>query len=94
MKVTGPLSTFLQGWGTDFSNAIPIEGYWQLTIMDQDNHPITVEFDFVDGQSPLIIGLDSAQYADTFNRTRPRTFSINLPQENLFYNHNTHTSKE
>lgn len=84
----------MHGWGTACADPKPIKGYWQLTIMDMNNYPFTLEFDIVNGRSPLIIGLDSAQYADTCNLSRPNTFSIRRPQDRQIYNLHTYTAHD
>lgn len=62
--------------------------------MDNDGYPVTFEFDLVEGKSPLIIGLDAAQYANTCNRTDPRTFSIKRPQDRRLYTLHTYTAPD
>lgn len=62
--------------------------------MDKYDHPITLEFDLVDGQSPLIVGLDASQYADTCNRSAPRTMIIKRPQDTRQYTLHTYTADD
>lgn len=94
LTVDAPRNTYMHGWGTKCSDAKPIRGFWKITIMDVERYPVTFEFDLVEGWSPLIIGLDAAQYANTCNRTDPTTFSIKRPQDRRVYTLHTYTARD
>lgn len=78
-EVQNPRDIYMHGWGTECANAKQIRCTWELTVMDAHNWPVTFTFDLVDGRSPLIIGLDLKQYADTYNRDMPRIILFRRP---------------
>lgn len=82
------------GGGEDCHDPKPILGLWKFTIMEKIEKTITLEFDLVDRISPLIIGLDEIQYADTCKRANPRNFSIQRPEDTFLYIHNTYMAKD
>lgn len=94
LNVSAPRNSYIHGWGTECSNGRMIKGSWKLTVMDNYNYPITLEFDIVDGHSPIILGLDTVQYADTYNRSRPRTLTIRRPQDKRAYTLHTYTADD
>lgn len=74
-----PREHYEHGWGEDCHDARPIVASWTLTIMDIHSHPVSLSFDLVRGESPLIIGLDVMQYANVLNTKRPRHINIQRP---------------
>lgn len=70
-----PRASYMNGWGMKFGDVKTIIGFWAITIMDIHNYPVTMEFDTVECIPPLIIGLDSTQYAEPCNRPSPNIIS-------------------
>lgn len=46
--------------------------------MDSNKHPVTLSFDLVDGNSPLIVGMDIRRYLNTFNGNQPTTITFKI----------------
>lgn len=67
------------GWGAECANPKQIICTWEVTVIDVSFHPVTLEFDIANGSSPLIVGLDITQHADTCIRQRNSTFSFRRP---------------
>lgn len=84
-EVHRPRAEYLHGWGTDCAGARPIKCTWHVTVMDTCGWPVTFEFDLVEGNSPLIIGLDLKRYSDTCNRSTPRTITFKRPNDVRVY---------
>lgn len=93
-KVFKPKKNYVHGWGIDCSNAKEIQCTWELTVMDVNQHPVTLSFDLVNGSSPLIIGLDVKQHADTCNRKYPRTITFQRPGDIHVYTMHTYIEKD
>lgn len=74
-------NTYLVGWGEAGANPKPVLYTWSFIINDIDATPTAFQFDLVDGQSPLIIGLDQKKYANTLNNLQPPCITFNRPQD-------------
>lgn len=93
-EVQEPRSHYMHGWGIECSDAKPIKCTWGLTVMDTRNLPVTFTFDLVEGDSPLIVGLDFKQYADTYNRDEPRMVKFKRPHDVHVYTMYTYIAKD
>lgn len=76
-----PRERYLQGWGEQRADARPIVYTWNMVEMDTRNQSTAIAFDLVEGESPLIVGMDVKRYADTYNKTRPPTIVIKRPSD-------------
>lgn len=92
--VQKPRSVYMHGWGVGFADAKPIRCTWELTLMDRHNRPVTFTFDLVDGESPLIVGLDFKRYANTYNRDMPRMIQFKRPSDVHVYTMYTYISDD
>lgn len=62
---------------------------WSLTVMEFPIRPVTLQFDLVDGNFPLILFQDIGQHADTCNRQTPKTIKLKTPND--VYPYTLHT---
>lgn len=53
--------------------------------MNVNENLVTLQFDPIDGKSPLIISLDIKRYADTSNRQKPSTIRLKRPSDVYMY---------
>lgn len=72
---------YFHGWGATCSDAKPIRCSWTLTVLDAEGKPLSLTFDLVSGDSPLIVGLDVTQYTNTMNLSRPRYVTFHRPED-------------
>lgn len=72
----------MHGWGDNCLDAKMIEFSWTLTIPDSNGLPTSFSFDLVAGSSPLIIGLDTKQYANTINLESHPYIEFRRPTDN------------
>lgn len=54
-----PRSQYMQGFGSNCADAKPIIGSWSLPIQDIYGKRTHLSFDLVQGDNPLLIGLDT-----------------------------------
>lgn len=59
----------------------PVVASWNLTINDLNKKSTVFVFDLVEGDSPLIIGLDIRRYCNTDNLSKPSTISFKMPTD-------------
>lgn len=76
-----PRSEYLHGWGTECAGARPILCSWDLKVSDAHGKPTTFTFDLVEGESPLILGLDVKRFANTDNLAAPPYIRFKRPQD-------------
>lgn len=65
--VRAPRGKYYHGWGTNCANPKPMIYTWDLYVIDANGRNTTLTFDLVDGESPLLIGLDVKRHSDTIN---------------------------
>ena len=80
-KLHPPREHYEHGWGEQCHDPRPILASWTLTVMDRYSNPFALTFDLVQGESPLIIGLDVTEYADILNRELPSCITIQRPTD-------------
>lgn len=83
-----PRAHYFHGWGDTAENAKPFIATWTLVINDIHGRPTSLQFDIVEGTSPMILGLDVRKYCNTMNRTNPPTVCMKRPmdvQERVFF---------
>lgn len=80
---------YQHGWGAEFHDGQMVKCTWKPTEMDIQSRPVNFSFDLIEGSSPIIIGLDVKQHAETWSRTGPRTFMCERPSE--IHVHTIHT---
>lgn len=90
LKVENPWAHYIIGSGDSPSNARHIFCSWYLTIYDVNRHPVTMTFNLVDGQSPLIVRMDIRNFSDTCNRTWPPTIMFKGPGDVRDYTFHTY----
>lgn len=81
LELDQPRSRYTHGWGMGCADAKDIICSWHLTVHDSKCTPCTISFDLVEGTSPLIIGLDLKQYANTCNLQCPPYISFKRPTD-------------
>lgn len=84
-QVDKPRASYLHGWGDKCADAKTIGFSWSTTIMGANNWPETLTLDLVDGESPLILGMDVRQYSDTCNQMYPSTIAFKRPHDKRVY---------
>lgn len=87
-RVTAIESPYMHRWGNTCENAKPVEYQWTVTVNDVHKKPTSFCFDLVDGDSPMIIGLNLKKYSDTINRGTPNRLCFKRPSDNedrVFY---------
>lgn len=85
LQVEKPREYYVHGWGHNCSDAKSICCSRNLTVMDSNSHPVTLSFDLVDDNSPLIVGMDFRQYSDTWNMHTPSTMTFRRPHDVRVY---------
>lgn len=86
--------SYRHGWGSNGADAKDVVARWTLSIADAKKKPTSISFDMVEGEEPLLIGLDVKQYCDTFNRASQTFVKFKRPcdnEERLFF---TYISKD
>lgn len=81
---------YMHGCGDTCENAKPLEYIWTLTVNDVRCNSTTFIFDLVQGESPLIIGLNHTKNSDTINRSSLTRLCFQRPSdtaESVFYTH-------
>lgn len=76
-----PRDLYMHGWGQDCLDPKLIECSWTLTLHDIDGQPTSFTFDLVEGDSPLLLGLDIKQHSNTMNITTPRYIKFKRPED-------------
>lgn len=71
----------MHGWGEDCLGAKPIVCSWTLTIHDVTGKPTALTFDLVQGNSPLIVGMDVRAYCNTYNLGDQKYISLKRPTD-------------
>ena len=85
---------YWHGWGDQCNDQKRVLYNWRVTVNDIHGNPTAFVFDLVDGESPLIVGLNLKKHADTLNRARPPRICFQRPcdtSERTFY---TYIAKE
>lgn len=77
-----PRDVYLHGWGDKCADAKIVKCSWSVTTHDIKGLPTTLTFDLVDGESPLILGLDVKRYANTYNLSSPPYVEFRRPSDN------------
>lgn len=78
-KVEPPDEVYYQGWGQACSKPLIVKCTWELATTDSESKPVTIRFDLTEGVSPLILGIDFLQFADTCNTRSPRVIRFKRP---------------
>lgn len=58
MHILPSREIYLHGWGMEVYGARKVFAFWELTVVDLHDQPCTFTFDFIEGDSPTVIGLD------------------------------------
>lgn len=53
-----PRAAYRHGWGTAGLQSKPVNAMWSPTIFDVNKNTTTFPFDLVEGDMPLLTGLD------------------------------------
>lgn len=53
-----PRNTYLLGWGHNCRDSQTVIGSWSFSIPDVYNAPTTFTYDIIEGDTPLLLGLD------------------------------------
>lgn len=78
-KVRNPERESCIGWGQNCADAKTVICIWNLTVLDNNGKSTELSFELVEGESPLIVGLDTKEHADTLNRSHPRKIIFQRP---------------
>ncbi len=76
-----PRELYYHSWGCVGADPKPIVATWTLVVQDSGNRPTAIKFDLVNGESPLIVGLDVKRYSDTINTTKPSWIEFKRPSD-------------
>lgn len=94
LKVDKPRSNYPHGWGDKFSDAKLIRCYWNLSVMDFNKHPVTLSFDIVDNNSPVIFRIDIRRISETCKQNIPNTMTFKRPSDKFEHNQYTYMSAD
>lgn len=77
-----PRAVYEHGWGMECTMAKITRHCWYLNIFVIEGRPTTLALDLVQGNSPLIIGLDVQKYGVTQNMRKKKYFKFRRPSDN------------
>ena len=66
LSLEPPWERYYHGWGQDCLNAKMTVCSWTMTVQDTRSKPTSFTFDLVEGNAPLILGMDIRQYTNTY----------------------------
>lgn len=81
LKLKPSRSLYHHRWGMNAADSKHVVASWYLTINDLNKKSAMFVFDPVEGESPLLIGLDTKQYSTTDNLSKPTTNSFKTPTD-------------
>ncbi|CDF33830.1 unnamed protein product [Chondrus crispus] len=94
LNVEPPRSEYMHGWGIDCLDAKQVVCSWNVTIADTEGKPTSLTFDIVEGDSPLVIGLDIGRHTDSHNLTDKPFIKILRPHDNAPRRFNTYIAAD
>lgn len=65
-----------------------------VTVMDTEKRPVTLSFDLLKGNIPLIIGMDIKQYSDTYSMDKPSSIALRGPGDRMAYTFPTYLADD
>lgn len=74
---------YFHGWVLNCGDAKQVVCTRNLIVMLTQKKPTVISFDLVEGDSPLIIGIDAKRYAEPFKTTKPPKLVIRMPSDTL-----------
>eukprot|EP00177_Eucheuma_denticulatum_P007832 GFKZ01014258.1.p1 GENE.GFKZ01014258.1~~GFKZ01014258.1.p1 ORF type:complete len:1202 (-),score=97.36 GFKZ01014258.1:1881-5486(-) len=92
--VKPPKEEYMHAWGDRTIDAKPIIASWELTTFDIHHKPCTFEFDLLEGDEPIIIGLDVGKHCIQNNIANPPYLHIQRPQDSSPRIFNTYLKHE
>lgn len=73
------IRTYEHSWGPHPSCTHPVLGTWSFTLHDIQGLPTNFHFDLIDSSAPIVIGLDTRKFSDSFNLTSKPFVVISRP---------------
>lgn len=93
-EVDAPREDYWHGWGDQAADLRPVQCTWTLTVNDENGKPTAIPFDLIEGNAPLIVGLDLKRHADTVNRSSTTFVTFQRPTDTSERRFRTYLSKD
>lgn len=94
LQLSQPKSVYRHGWGDGCADPKTVVATWHLRTSDMNGKPTIIPFDIVEGESPLILGLDVKRFADTINLAQPSILKIKRPSDKAERHFHTYLDKD
>lgn len=82
LELSPPRAIYNHGWGIECSQAKQIRYYCYLTVFDTQGLPTTIPFYLVEGNSPVVIGMDIERYANINSMDECKQIEFKRPHDN------------
>lgn len=69
------------GFGPGSTQGGETIGVWQCSVYDLHDRPVSFSFDIIEGDSPVLLGLDYDGMADTMSLVQPATWRVRVDED-------------
>lgn len=89
-----PREVYWNGWREDCADPKQVIRTWNLTTLNTNEHPATVQIEIVELISSFIIRLDLMPFGDTFNRNNLSTIKFRRSYDIMYYTFQTYITDD